>query len=82
LASSNIINLILQQLDKIKFCNIYIDIDFTTATAADFNICVGESTPRYATFAARYVTITMDIEIIIARGRFLKSENLCYNYET
>ena len=46
----------------------------TTATADDASISDGVRTAKYAIFAIKYTTVTIEMDITMARGRFLKKE--------
>jgi hypothetical protein len=51
--------------------NFNILFKLTTATAEDASISDGVRTAKYAMLAIKYTTVTMEIDITIARGRFL-----------
>lgn len=46
----------------------------TTATAEDWSISMGVNTAKYAMLATKYTDVTIAMEIIIARGKFLEPE--------
>ena len=50
------------------------DWSLTTATADDRSISAGVRTEKYAMLATRYTKVTMVMEIMIARGKFLEKE--------
>ena len=47
-------------------------VGLTTATASDCTISLGEMVVKYAMLVSTYTTVTMGMEMMMDRGRFLK----------